>query len=55
MCPPGADPAISDAIVTLLSHAGAKITRIKDSPGFVAQRVIAMIGNLSQVRLEALI
>ncbi len=46
MCPPGADRAISDAIVTLLSHAGAKITRIKDSPGFVTQRVIAMIGNL---------
>ncbi len=43
---PGANPGSIDSVVTLLSRTGTKVTVIKDSPGFVAQRVIAMIGNL---------
>ena len=46
MRPPGADPAAVSAVVSRLAQTGAKVTVIKDSPGFVVQRVIAMIGNL---------
>lgn len=46
MHPPGVDPGVSQAMIALLSRGDAKVTLIKDSPGFVAQRVIAMIGNL---------
>ena len=35
-----------DAAVALLARTGAKVTVIKDSPGFIAQRMCAMIANL---------
>ena len=43
---PGADPAAVAAVIARLAQTGAKVTLIKDSPGFVVQRVVAMIGNL---------
>jgi len=46
MMPPGGDPACLDAVVALLAQSGAKVTAIKDSPGFIAQRIRAMIANL---------
>ncbi len=46
MAAPGADAAIVDAVVALLAKTGAAVTRIKDSPGFVAPRIRAMIANL---------
>jgi 3-hydroxybutyryl-CoA dehydrogenase len=46
MTPPGADPAAGDAAAALMSAAGRAVTRIKDSPGFIAQRITAMIANL---------
>jgi 3-hydroxybutyryl-CoA dehydrogenase len=46
MMAPGFDPAIRDATVALLAKSGTKVTVIKDSPGFIAQRMCAMIANL---------
>lgn len=46
MTAPGADPAKRDAVIVRLQQAGHKVTAIKDSPGFVAQRILAMIANL---------
>ncbi len=46
MTAPGADIAVRDSAVALLAKSGAKITVIKDSPGFIAQRMCAMIANL---------
>ena len=46
MTAPGADVAVRDSAVALLAKSGAKITVIKDSPGFIAQRMCAMIANL---------
>ena len=46
MTAPGADPAIAAAVAARLHRSGAAITWIKDSPGFVAQRIRAMIANL---------
>ena len=46
MTAPGADPALRDQIAAALRRAGRKVTAIKDSPGFVLQRVRAMIANL---------
>lgn len=46
MTPPGADPKARDAVAALIARAGRKVTAIKDSPGFVAQRIQAMIANL---------
>lgn len=46
MMAPGGDPACLDAVVALLAKAGSKVTAIKDSPGFIAQRIRAMIANL---------
>ncbi len=46
MAPPGADPAMGDAVAAMLSAAGRAVTRIKDSPGFITQRITAMIANL---------
>jgi 3-hydroxybutyryl-CoA dehydrogenase len=46
MTAPGADPAIGDAVAVLLRDTGRAVTRIKDCPGFIAQRVVAMIANL---------
>ena len=46
MTAPGADLAVRDALAARLALAGAKITAVKDSPGFVAQRIRAMVANL---------
>jgi len=46
MTAPGADAGVRDSAVALLAKSGAKITVIKDSPGFIAQRMCAMIANL---------
>jgi 3-hydroxybutyryl-CoA dehydrogenase len=46
MTAPAADPAIADAMAALLGAAGRAVTRIKDSAGFIAQRITAMIANI---------
>jgi 3-hydroxybutyryl-CoA dehydrogenase len=46
MTAPGADRAVLDSAVALLAKSGTKVTVIKDSPGFIAQRMCAMIANL---------
>lgn len=46
MTPPGCDPGLADAALARLRLAGQPVTRIKDSPGFVLQRIRAMIANL---------
>ena len=46
MMPPGADAAVRDAAAAMFAKSGTKVTLIKDSPGFIAQRMCAMIANL---------
>jgi energy-coupling factor transporter ATP-binding protein EcfA2 len=46
MTAPGADPAAAEAVAAMLAACGRAVTRIKDSPGFIAQRITAMIANL---------
>ena len=46
MTAPGADPAARDSVAAALGRSGRQVTAIKDSPGFVLQRVRAMIANL---------
>lgn len=46
MTAPGADAAIRDGVCARITAAGRSVTVIKDSPGFVAQRIRAMIANL---------
>jgi 3-hydroxybutyryl-CoA dehydrogenase len=46
MTAPGADPAMRDAVAALLAASGRAVTAINDSPGFIAQRMRAMIANL---------
>ena len=46
MTAPGADKAARDGIAARLAASGRAVTAIKDSPGFIAQRVRAMIANL---------
>jgi 3-hydroxybutyryl-CoA dehydrogenase len=46
MAAPSADPACGDRAAALLAGAGRAVTRIKDSPGFIAQRITAMIANI---------
>lgn len=45
MTAPGSDGAARDAVVALLSRKRA-VTAIADSPGFVGQRIAAMVANL---------
>jgi 3-hydroxybutyryl-CoA dehydrogenase len=45
MTAPGADRAARDAVVALFSTI-RKVTAIHDSPGFIAQRIVAMVANL---------
>ncbi|MEZ5650615.1 MAG: 3-hydroxyacyl-CoA dehydrogenase [Burkholderiaceae bacterium] len=40
---PATDPAISQSVASLFAADGARISMLRDSAGFVAQRVIAMI------------
>ena len=46
MSTPVTDPAWRDAAHGLLASDGAPVTVIKDSPGFVAQRIVALIVNI---------
>jgi len=46
MTTPGANLAVRDAVAAAIIRSGRKVTAIKDSPGFVAQRITAMIANL---------
>ncbi|MEM9029103.1 MAG: 3-hydroxyacyl-CoA dehydrogenase [Pseudomonadota bacterium] len=46
MTAPGADAAARDAVAAAIIATGRKVTAIKDGPGFVAQRMCAMIANL---------
>jgi 3-hydroxybutyryl-CoA dehydrogenase len=46
MMAPGGTVAARDAVAAALINAGTKVTCIKDSPGFVLQRMRAMIANL---------
>ena len=46
MMAPGGNVAARNAVAATLAAAGAKATAIKDSPGFVLQRMRAMIANL---------
>lgn len=46
MTAPGADRGARDAVGAAIAKSGRKVTAIKDSPGFVAQRISAMIANL---------
>jgi 3-hydroxybutyryl-CoA dehydrogenase len=43
MTTPATDPALRDAAHTLLACDGAAVAVLRDSPGFVAQRIVAMI------------
>jgi 3-hydroxybutyryl-CoA dehydrogenase len=46
MTPPGADEAILKGVSARIAAAGRKVTAIADSPGFVSQRLRAMVANL---------
>ncbi|SLN23044.1 3-hydroxyacyl-CoA dehydrogenase [Oceanibacterium hippocampi] len=46
MAAPGADQALLDGVAARLANVAGEVVRIKDSPGFVAQRIRAMIANL---------
>jgi 3-hydroxybutyryl-CoA dehydrogenase len=46
MTAPGADPACRDGVAALIARSGRLATAIHDSPGFIAQRIRAMIANL---------
>ncbi|USG61534.1 3-hydroxyacyl-CoA dehydrogenase [Sneathiella marina] len=46
MAAPGVNENIMSSVITMLKGAAAAVTRIKDNPGFVAQRIRSMIANL---------
>jgi 3-hydroxybutyryl-CoA dehydrogenase len=46
MTSPGADAAALEAVAARVRASGRAVTAISDSPGFVAQRITAMIANL---------
>lgn len=46
MAPPGADSALVDAVAASITTPARAVTLIKDSAGFVAQRIRGMIANL---------
>lgn len=46
MATPATRREVTDAALALLSHDGVPVTLIRDSPGFIAQRIIAMIVNI---------
>lgn len=55
MRPPGARPDLLDGVVAGLQKAGRAVTAICDSPGFIGQRIAAMVANLgcemAQIRI----
>ncbi len=46
MTTPGSDAGALDMVAAAISQSGREVTAIKDSPGFVGQRLSAMIANL---------
>lgn len=46
MVPPGADFDNLQTVAAWLAASGVAVTAIQDSPGFIAQRIQAMVGNL---------
>jgi 3-hydroxybutyryl-CoA dehydrogenase len=46
MTAPGAGSAVRDAVAAAFIASGRTVTAINDSPGFIAQRMAAMIANL---------
>ncbi len=46
MAAPGADEAVVEGVMASLQTHSNAVTRIKDCPGFIAQRIRAMIANL---------
>jgi 3-hydroxybutyryl-CoA dehydrogenase len=46
MMPPNGDHLVRDAAAAMFARTGTKVTLIKDSPGFIAQRMVSMIANL---------
>ena len=46
MTTPGSDPAMRDAVAASLAASGRSVTAIKDSAGFVGQRIVSMVANL---------
>ena len=46
MMAPSGDAASGDAVAAMFATAGRAVTRIKDSPGFIAQRITAMVANI---------
>ena len=46
MTAPGATKIMIDSVAALINKNGRAVTAIKDSPGFISQRIRAMIGNL---------
>jgi len=46
MMAPSGDAASGGAVAAMLAAAGRAVTRIKDSPGFIAQRITAMVANI---------
>jgi 3-hydroxybutyryl-CoA dehydrogenase len=46
MMPTNGDHQVRDAAAAMFAKAGTKVTVIKDSPGFIAQRMVSMIANL---------
>ena len=52
MTAPGADPSVRDAVAAAICASGRKVTAIKDSAGFVSQRISAMVANLGTFMAE---
>lgn len=52
---PGAVSALRDGLVAQIAKAGRKVCTISDSPGFIGQRIAAMVANLgcemAQIRI----
>jgi 3-hydroxybutyryl-CoA dehydrogenase len=46
MTAPGARAAAQDVVASTIIRSGRKVTAVKDSPGFVSQRMVAMVANL---------
>jgi 3-hydroxybutyryl-CoA dehydrogenase len=46
MTAPGADPAAVEGVAATIIESGRKVSWIKDGPGFVGPRMVAMIANL---------
>jgi 3-hydroxybutyryl-CoA dehydrogenase len=46
MMPPNGNHQVRDAAAAMFAKAGTRVTLIKDSPGFIAQRMVSMIANL---------